>query len=120
MKQQGGHQKQQQLLKRAKKACDYLIVGISTDELIERIKGKKPVISFDQRWEIIEALGIADHIVAQNYIDKVYWKKKLNFDIVFVGNDHIKDWERRYDNKLKIVYLPYTKGVSTSKIRKKI
>lgn len=107
------------LLKRARRACDYLVVGISTDELIEEVKGKRPVIPFEQRWEIIEALGIADEIIPQTTLEKFIMQKETDFDVIFVGCDHQPDWDVRYE-ELKVRYFPYTSEVSTTKIIKRI
>ena len=50
------------ILKRAKEQCDYLIVGVSTDELVEDYKHKKPIIPFDERFAIVEAIKYVDKV----------------------------------------------------------
>ena len=47
------------ILQKAKAQCDYLIVGVSTDELVEEYKQKKPIIPFEERIKIVEALKAA-------------------------------------------------------------
>lgn len=109
------------LLKRIRKDFKdgYLVVGISTDELAEK-KGRKPVIPFDQRWEIIEALGLADKIVLQDTFDKNKMKEEVGFDIVCVGNDHKEEWDKEYPDLKIIRYYPYTSEISTTKIYERI
>ena len=51
------------LLQRAKSRCDRLIVGVSTDELVQSYKNKKPVIPFEERSEIVAALKCVDVVV---------------------------------------------------------
>ena len=48
------------ILKNAKRMCDYLIVGVSTDELVQQYKGKTPIIRFDERLEIVKAIRYVD------------------------------------------------------------
>lgn len=110
------------ILKRAKEQCDYLIVGISTDELVSSEKGKVPVIPYEERMAIIEALGCVDKVVPQFDKDKFAAWKKYKFDKMFVGSDWqgTKQWEK-YEKELRpvgveVVYLSYTHGVSSTKL----
>lgn len=107
------------LLKNAEKLCDKLIVGVSTDELTLKTKGRLPVIPYDQRREIIAGLGYAT--ILQDSLDKIVAKNKIKFDVVFVGDDHFdtEPW-RKYEDKMEVIYLPYTKKVSTTKLLKRI
>lgn len=109
------------VLKRAKGLCDYLIVGITTDELVS-YKNKKAVIPFDERIEIVSSIKYVDVCVPQNSMDKLEAYEKLKFNIMFVGDDWYKTekWEE-IENKLKgngvkIVYFPYTKSTSSTLI----
>lgn len=111
------------LLKEARSLCDHLIVGLTTDKLCKETKGKNPVFSFNERKEIIETLSCVDTVVAQYEIDKFKAWQKLKFDILFVGDDHFKEdvWTT-YEFKLrnigvKTVFLPYTKHISSTKLR---
>ena len=56
------------IIRRAKEQCDFLIVGVSTDELVQKEKGKTPVIPYVERAAIVEALKYVDQVVPQ--IDK--------------------------------------------------
>lgn len=113
-----GHLK---LLKRAKSLCDYLIVGVSTDELV-RYKHKSPVIPFEERIEIVQSIKYVDTTVPQENMNKFEAWKKLKFDVMFVGDDwyNTEKWEKfeKQFNEVgvKIIYLPYTKGTSSTLI----
>ena len=110
------------LLERAKAACDKLIVGITTDELLLEYKGKRPVIPFKERMKIIESIKYVDAVVAQKDMDKFAMWKKLKFDVMFVGDDWrgTPKWNQ-FEEQFKkvgveIVYFPYTKGTSSTLI----
>ena len=110
------------LLKKAKSLCDKLIVGVSTDNLVKKYKNKYPVISHKERIEVVKSCKYVDYIVSQNTLDKFVSLKKLKYDIVFVGDDWFATakW-KELDLKFKklgvrIVYLPYTLGTSSTKI----
>ena len=107
------------LLKNAKSMCDKLIVGVTSDELVS-YKNKKAVIPFNERSELIKNIKYVDQVVIQDNMDKFSAWKKLKFDVMFVGDDWFGDsrWEE-LDNKfkllgVKIIYFPYTKGVSST------
>lgn len=75
------------ILKRAKDLCDYLIVGVSTDELVREYKHKKPVMSYFERSSIVEAIRYVDKVVPQTTMDKIQAFKELNFEVMFHGDD---------------------------------
>jgi glycerol-3-phosphate cytidylyltransferase len=75
------------LLNRAKSKCDRLIVGVSTDELVEEYKSKKPVIPYEERAEIVSALKCVDEVVPQKHRDKIAAYHEIKFDLMFVGSD---------------------------------
>lgn len=112
------------LLKRAKSSCDYLIVGVTTDELIYKTKHKKPIIPYNERMEIIKELKCVDKVVIQDDLDKVLAWKKLHYNILFSGDDwknsprwqgYIEELSR---NNVNVVFFPYTNTISSSLIRK--
>jgi glycerol-3-phosphate cytidylyltransferase len=111
------------LLKNAKGMCDKLIVGVTTDDLVQ-YKGKKPIIHFEDRIEIVRNIKFVDGVVAQSDMDKLSMCKKLKANILFVGDDWYNsekwnDYEEAFKKeKIKIIYFPYTKGVSSTKISK--
>jgi len=110
------------ILKNAKSMCDKLIVGVSTDDLVQTYKHKVPVIPFTERIEIVRSIKFVDSVVAQDNLDKMVLWEKLKYDIMFVGDDWQKTekWqilETTFDIKgVKIVYFPYTEGTSSTKI----
>ena len=113
------------LLLRSKTLCDRLIVGVTTDELVA-YKNAQPVIPFEQRIEIVRNIRCVDLAIPQDDLDKFRMWKKLKFDVMFIGDDWFDtDRFRRYETQLssvgvKIVYLPYSEGVSTSDIKRKL
>lgn len=112
------------LLKRAKEKCDYLIVGVNSDLLVEQYKHTKTIINEKERLEIVSALKYVDEAHIVNDLDKVTKHDEFNFDVCFIGSD----WEgsERYKqteidlNKVgaKMVYIPYTEGISTTYVKK--
>lgn len=114
------------ILKKAKEQCDYLIVGVSTDELVQNYKNKTPIIPFNERKSIIESIKYVDKVVAQENRDKLSAWSELNFDVMFVGDDWkgntlFNELETKFnDVGVKIVYFPYTQGTSSTILRKKI
>lgn len=110
------------VIRRAKEQCDYLIVGVSTDELVQKEKGKTPVIPFDERVEIVSALKYVDEVVPQHNKDKLAAWKKYNFNKMFVGSDWkgTPQWnsfeEQFAPHGVEIIYLPHTDGISSTKL----
>ena len=110
------------ILERAKEQCEYLIVGVSTDELVMSYKGKTPVIPFAERKQIIEAIKYVDKVVAQEDRDKLGAFNKIGFDVMFVGddwknNDLFLEVEKEFNKKgVELVFFPYTKGTSSTLI----
>ena len=111
------------LLKNAKGMCDKLIVGVTTDELVT-YKGKHPIIPFEDRIEIVRSIKYVDAAIPQRDMDKVSMCKKLKAQLLFVGDDWYgtEKWES-YEKEfvqagVKIIYFPYTKGISSTLISK--
>jgi len=82
------------MFKECKEHCDYLIVGITTDELAMSVKGEKPFISFEERVEIVESIKFVDEVVPQTTYNKMKAWNNLKFDRMFVGDDwkDTKEW----------------------------
>lgn len=113
------------ILRKSAELGDELIVGVSTDELIEHYKGMRPIIPFEQRLKIVESIKYVTKVVKQVKLTEVAQLQRENIDIVTIGDD----WENKYLEGLewmksqpgkKVVYFPYTPGVSTTLIKKKI
>lgn len=109
------------LLKNAKSLCDKLIVGVTVDELV-LYKGKHAMIPFSDRAEIVRSIKYVDAVVPQYDMDKLSACKKLGASVLFVGDDWYgtekwKKYEEEFNKEgIKIVYFPYTKGISSTKI----
>lgn len=109
------------LLKNAKGMCDKLVVGVTTDDLV-LYKGKKAMIPFEDRIEVVRSCRYVDAVVPQYDMDKLAACKKIGAQIMFVGDDWYgtEKW-KKYENEfykenIQIVYFPYTKGVSSTLI----
>lgn len=105
------------LLKRAKKLGDYLIVAVSSDEF-NRLKNKESHFSFEERKIILEAIRYVDEVIREDT-----WEQKKsdilekNIDIFVMGDD----WKGKFDflkEYCEVIYLPRTQGISTTKIKK--
>ena len=111
------------LLKNAKGLCDKLIVGVTVDELVT-YKGKRAMIPFEDRIEIVRSIKYVDAAVPQYDMDKLKMCKKLNASILFVGDDWYGtekwlEYEKEFSEAgVTIIYFPYTKGVSSTQITK--
>ena len=107
------------LLKNAKGMCDKLIVGVTVDELVA-YKGKKAMIPFEDRIEIVRSIKYVDAAVPQHDMDKLAACKKLGAKILFVGDDWYatgkwQEYEKVFEQEgIRIIYFPYTKGVSST------
>lgn len=114
------------ILKRAKEHCDYLIVGVSTDQLCENYKKKKTIIPFEERKAIVEAIRYVDEVVPQIDRDKYHAWEKYQFDVMFVGDDWkgtplFNELEEKFkDIGVSIEYFSYTKGTSSTILREKL
>lgn len=113
------------ILQKSAALGDELIVGVSTDELIEEYKGMKPIIPFEQRIRIVESIGCVTKVVKQVKLTEIAQLKREDIDIVTIGDD----WEHKYLEGLewmksqpgkKVVYFPYTPGISTTTIKRTI
>lgn len=115
------------LLERAKKECDYLIVAVSSDELVFEYKGKMPMIPLEERMKIVAAICHVDKVVIQTSRDKKKAFDDYQFDKMFVGSDWKNDvLFESVDAYMKkkgafgVVYLPYTEGISSTRLRDRV
>ena len=99
------------ILAKSKELCDYLIVGVSTDELILKEKGKLPVIPFEERMKVVQAIGLVDEVIPQMDKDKQRIVDTHRIDAISVGDD----WKGRYPKvTCAMEYFPYTANVSST------
>lgn len=109
------------LLRNAKSMCDYLIVGVTVDELVH-YKNKRAVIPFEERVEIVRATRYCDLAVPQESMDKLEALRRYKFSRMFVGDDWYKTdkWEELEkefsESGVEIIYFPYTKTTSSTVI----
>ena len=114
------------ILRRAKEQCDYLIVGVSTDELVQEYKNKTPIIPFEERAEIVQSIDCVDKVIAQENRDKFLAWKNLKFDVMFVGDDWkgkplFMEVEAEFKKVgVDVVYFPYTRDTSSTILREKL
>ena len=105
------------LLRRLKEQSTTLTVAISTDEF-NLLKGKKTLIPFEQRKEIVENIRFVDRVIGEeSWEQKVEDVKKYNIDTFAIG----KDWEGKFDflkDHCNVVYLDRTENISTTKLKK--
>lgn len=111
------------ILNHAKEQCDYLIVGVNADELVQTYKHKTPVINERERQTIVSNIKAVDRCIIATTLDKVAMWNELHFDAIFIGDDW-KDNERWVQTEkdlepygAKVVYLPHTDGVSSTMLR---
>lgn len=114
------------MIETAKKYCNYLIVGVHSDEIVESYKHRKTIINENDRARIIGSLKAVDKVVINRTRDKVALHDLYKFDVVFIGSDW-KGTERwiNFEKQLKkvgvdVVYIKYTEGISTTKIREEL
>lgn len=108
------------ILKKAKEQCDYLIVGVSTNDVVKSYKNKTPIIPFEERIAIVQELKCVDKAVPQTSMNKMEAWKKYHFNALFHGSD----WKgsEMYNNMIKefsevgvdVIFLPHTDGISST------
>lgn len=114
------------LLERCKERCEYLIVGVLTDELVEYYKGHGTVISYEDRACVIEALKVVDEVVPVDFsnTDKLDAWEQLHYDCHFSGDDHVNHWNDVWEELKKrgsnMEFFSYTEGISSTQIREKM
>jgi len=114
------------IIQRAKEQCDYLIVGVSTDELVQHEKNKTPIIPFADRCAIVEAIKYVDKVVPQHDKNKFAAWEHYHFNKMFVGSDWkgTEAWKRFEEQfapvGVEIVYLDHTEGISSTILRDKL
>lgn len=114
------------ILKKAKEQCEYLIVGVTTDDLCYERKNKLPIICEKDRMAIVQAICYVDKVVPQSNMDKLEAVKKYHADAVFVGSDwkNTASWKKYEEDFSKenceVVYLDHTDGISSTILRDRL
>lgn len=114
------------LLRNAKKMCDYLIVGVNSDDLVQEYKGKKVIVPWAERKAIVEAIRYVDEVIEITSLDKkISWFAK-HYDMLFIGDDWKGNprWERTAEEMklygVETVFLPHTIGTTSTLLREKL
>lgn len=114
------------ILKNAKSICDYLIVGVNSDDFMYSYKHKHPVIPEEERLEIIKSIKYVDEANIVNNRDKLEALEKFHFNALIMGDDYKgtefynKVEKQLEDKNVDIVYFPYTKTTSSTIVREKL
>lgn len=112
------------ILMRAKEQCEYLIVGVTTDELCYVRKKKYPIICQKERMAIVSAIRYVNEVIEQSDMDKLSVVRKYGCDVVFVGSDWKgtaawNEYERQFSEAgARVIYLPHTEGISSSMLKR--
>ena len=110
------------LLNNAKKMCDYLIVGVNSDDLVKEYKLEE----INQAIKIISSIKGVDEVYITTTLDKLEILKQIKFNAIFIGDDWKDDsrWKRTKEDLQKlgidVVFLPHTNGISTTQILKRM
>ncbi len=114
------------MIETAKSQCEHLIVGVHGDDVVEGYKHRRPIINEEGRRRILASVADVDEAVITRFRDKMKLWEKYHFDVIFIGDDW-KGTERwnKFEKELAqvgvdVVYVPYTKGISTTEIRERI
>lgn len=119
------------LLKKCRELSDRVVVGLNSDEFIEKYKGKPPVMSYEERKEMIELTGLVDLVVSNSQPDGTIKTLLSNIqpDLIVIGSDWARkdyigqlgvDWDYLDSKKIGICYVTYTSNISTTEIKKRI
>ena len=106
------------ILKRASQLGDKLIVGISSDNLNMKKKGRNPIYSENERMEIISSLQFVDEVFIEESLElKEEYIRTYNASVLVMGDD----WKGKFDNMpCEVIYLPRTPSISTTALIEKI
>lgn len=113
------------LIRRAKERCDYLMIGLLTDEMVVKLKKNPPYIPFEERKQILESVRYVDQVVAvteENHEKMKAWNL-YHFDCLFSGDDYSQNFYWQKDQRSlqsvgsDIEFFPYTKSTSSTKIK---
>ena len=112
------------ILRKSKEQCDFLIVGVATDDLVYSLKKKRPVVPYLERAEIVENIKYVDKVIAQEKIDELFDFQKYRFNKIFKGSDWCgsEKWiilEKEFSRyNVEVIFFDYTKTTSSTLIRK--
>ncbi|MFC4505356.1 MULTISPECIES: adenylyltransferase/cytidyltransferase family protein [Streptomyces] len=111
------------ILREARRHCDRLVVGVTSDELAFGLKGKVPVVPIAERLDIVRSVRFVDDAIVETEFDKLKTWKRIGFHVIFKGDDwrgtpKWLEYERRFGQVgVEVVYFPYTKHTSSTLLR---
>ena len=114
------------LLRNARLQCDYLVVGINTDELVMKYKNKSAIVPLDERMDIVGSIKYVDDVIACETLDKMVAYKMIHFNKLFIGDDWkgndrwIETGKMMAKIGVDLIYLPHTQGTSSTMLRDKL
>ena len=118
------HQGHLNILRAARERCDRLVVGVTSDEALIRMKGRAPVIPLKERCDLVSSLRFVDAVVVDLDQDKRLAWRLQPFDVLFKGDDWkgtpkgAKLEAEMAEVGARVVYLPYTPSTSSTKLRR--
>ena len=114
------------LFRQAKEYCEYLVVGVHSDEWVMHCKNRPTVIPYEDRADIVGAIRYVDEVVKNETRSKMEAWNKIHFDVAFIGDDWkgTEVWNK-IEAELKsvgcdVIYIPYTQGISTTQLRERL
>jgi glycerol-3-phosphate cytidylyltransferase len=111
------------ILLRARSECDHLVVGVVSDDALVTVKGKYPVVPFDERLAVVSELNLVDEVVTDFSGNKLEVWQRVGFDVLFKGDDWRgtpKGNELEADMAsvgVRVCYFPYTAHTSSTRLR---
>jgi glycerol-3-phosphate cytidylyltransferase len=117
-------------LRQCKEIGDYVTVSLNTDDFIFRYKGKYPIMDYRSREEILLSCKYVDEVIPnENGEDSKPTILSVKPNFIVVGSDWAKkDYYKQMnftqnwldENKIILIYIPYTEKISTTLIKEKI
>ena len=114
------------LLRNAKAQCDFLVVGVNSDELVKQYKNKSVIVPLAERMDIVSSIRYVDQVISCETLDKMIAFEKVHFNRLFIGDDWKGNprWEETgrimKEVGVELVYLPHTQGTSSTMLRDKL
>lgn len=112
------------ILRKAHKLAKELIVGVNTSASVKKHKGSCPIISYRDRVKMLKACKYVDRVIKGDLTFNIDKLKRYKIEVLVLGSD----WKGKYlagvdeakEIGIEIIYFPYTKGISTTKVRERI
>lgn len=122
-----GHQN---FLKQCKRISDYVVVSLNTDDFVERFKKKRPILNYKEREQSLRYCKYVDEVILNGAgEDSRSCILTVHPTIIAIGDDWAgKDYYSQMgfnqqwldDNQITLVYIPYTRGISATEIRRRV